>query len=108
MGLKNHTKPTNHNNNNNDKPNKKTQTKPTKQNKNPTQPTKQKVLCLLGPNMAFILKRLKSADILSDENGEAVVYMSNEKKTYHPVPAVNKTRQLSPLYLIKRERKAKQ
>lgn len=39
---------------------------------------------------------------------KSVVYMSNEKKTYHLVPAVNKTKQLSPLYLIKRERKAKQ
>lgn len=108
MGLKNHTKPTNRPQQQQRQTKQKNQTNPTKRNKNPTQPTKQKVLCLLGPNMAFILKRLKSAEILSDENGEAVVYMSNEKKTYHPVPAVNKTRQLSPLYLIKRERKAKQ
>lgn len=34
-----------------------------------------------------------------------VVYMSNEKKTYYLVPAVNKPKQLSPLYLINRERK---
>lgn len=35
------------------------------------------------------------------------VHMSKEKKTYHLVSDGNKRKQLSPLYLISRERKAK-
>jgi len=35
----------------------------------------------------------------------SAVYTSKEKETYHLVPAVNETKQLSPVYLINRERK---
>lgn len=28
------------------------------------------LICLLGPNLAFILNRVKSVEILSDKNGE--------------------------------------